>query len=87
MKARRFFVLNTKCTRMFDKDCGMDLTIRYLAPSGLAEFIDLSSQGFALGFRIPPFQGIVVVQLAVVVDNGFLTYPIQCCQWPHPISE
>ena len=31
--------------------------IRYAALSGLAEFIDLESQGFGLGFHISPFQG------------------------------
>jgi hypothetical protein len=34
--------------------------LRYVALSGLSNSIGLISQGFALGFRIPPFQGIAV---------------------------
>ena len=35
----------------------MFVLIRYIAPSGLATFTGLMSQGFTLGFHIPPFQG------------------------------
>jgi len=58
MKGRRPFVLNTRCARMFDRDCGMGLSCFATSPfQGSTDSTASDPRASALGCHSSPFQG------------------------------